>query len=278
MSTTHCPTPQKIIDYSNGDQLSGADYTVDGTVLYHMQWPNGSWTHSHLDEMLEGDTPTVPNDSFLLFDTEPWIHGSAGNYYENDWATNMTLWEAYAETQWKYAETLRRRNIVMHIYRAPMWLNFTVAGSSTSSFQRGWTARQEILLTQAKQASLLDALRVSRSGVAIPLYIPNTWVNANQWASNIGRLIDLADKVFDDWGLDHVWMLMPQVAGAEIQDGHLAMVLEKAWYRLAAWGTVGTLGFPKMVDAINELGLPLTLPCQRQARVTITMQPQGGGA
>lgn len=259
------PRPQAdTIDYSDAYHLEGTTKVVSGITQTALHWPGitgapsgYSWGNvkSGLDKRIRAanaDPLLVPNGGRLLFDAEPWtIAAEHGAYEDNDEATNLILFGAYALTLWHYGQELRERLVNMRVYKSPVIVNYTAMGSSSSGTRRNWTNAQERMLWQAKHAGMLDALEACGGGVAIPLYLPNAWASAATWADNVERVITTTDEVLDAWGVEHVWLLQPEVNGAAIQQGHLDVIIPATMGRLAAWGGGSTKGFPELAAAIN---------------------------
>lgn len=240
-----------IIDYSNGDQLAGTPGVVDGTVLYYLQWPGGSYTRQKLSEHLA----TVPDGGYVLWDTEPWLHRKEGSYQTGDEETNLALFRAYADTLWHFGPELRRRKITIHVYQAPVILSrhFTVIrrGPGNSSYE-GWEANQRRVLWQAEQAGMLEALRACKGGVALPLYVPPTWSDGRRWGGNLGLLIEHLGRVLDEQNVPHVWMTRPDCAGKPLASEHVEAILTRAGGRVAIWGTVDAVGWDEFRAAIEK--------------------------
>lgn len=245
-----------IIDYSNGDMLASVPEVVNGTVQYHLQWPGGEYARNALTTFLA----TVPDGSYVLWDTEPWLHKPEGDYNSGDQARNIALFHAYADTLWHFGPQLRARKITLHVYQAPALLakNWTVIRREHGHPNyESWEADQLRILFQAEASGMLPALRACKGGVALPLYIPSTWIDGKKWSDNLERLIKNLDAVLDANKVDHVWMMRPDCGGQPLDYEHLKVILSgQARNRLAVWGTPTTPGWAALKDAFEIYPAP----------------------
>lgn len=238
-------TPQQVIDFTNGDQLAGVPGVIDGTVQYHLQHPGGDYAKERLLKSIA----ETPDGGHLLWDTEPWLHSKEANYFDNGEADNLALFRAYADTIWHFGPELRKRDITLYVYQAPVILKghfTTVRREQSHPHFKHWRAMQEQRLWQAEHSGFLPALRAAGGKVAIAVYIPSTWSDGDRWAANAGRMIDNLGEVLDAGNCPHVYMIRPDCAGKPLTPLMFKTLVDRSGDRLAVWGTEGMTGYPEL--------------------------------
>jgi len=202
-----------VVDYTQRSMLAGVNGTTPGIVSYHGQ-PRFITTIRKSIEL-------TPDGGYVLWDAEPWTKNHEGKPSYRPWygtATeeeNARMFGEYARTIWKLAPELRRRDITLQIYSAPIFLqrNWTrIWRPKDHPHYEEWEARQLRVLNQAEEAGMLPALRACYGKVAIVFYVPRTWDEPKRHHWTLKAIETTASNLHDllvSQDVPHVFLIRP---------------------------------------------------------------------